>query len=90
MKTAEVVGQPRKRSGVASTPRSSAVNVKKQEKKAKAPRTSEADMHQLIQMEAYFRYEKRGFEAGAELQDWLDAERVVRQMNDVERQAEPF
>jgi len=44
----------------------------------------------MIQTEAYFRYEKRGFEAGAELQDWLDAERKVRGMTDVERQAEPF
>jgi len=90
MKTAEVVGQPRKKPPVASTPRPSAVNVKKQGKNAEAPRTSETDIHRLIQMEAYFHYEKRGFKAGTELQDWLDAEREVRRMTDVERRAEPF
>jgi len=67
------------------------VNVKNQAKtKANSVRVREPDLHQMIQTEAYFRYEKRGFEDGAELQDWLDAERAVRQMSDIERQSEPF
>lgn len=91
MKTAEVVARTTKKTVGTSSPRSIAVNVKNQgKKKTKSPRASEPDIHQLIQTEAYFRYEKRGFEAGAELQDWLDAERKVRGMMDIERQAEPF
>ncbi|HSG21368.1 MAG TPA: DUF2934 domain-containing protein [Azonexus sp.] len=91
MKATEAVSRTTKKSVGASTPHSVAVNVKNpNKKKAKSPRASEPDIHQMIQTEAYFRYEKRGFEAGAELQDWLDAEREVRGMMDVERQAEPF
>ena len=91
MKTAEVVSRTAKKPVASKAPRSTAVNVKKQaKKKAKPVRVREPDIHQLIQTEAYFRYEKRGFEDGAELQDWLDAERAVRQMTDIERQVEPF
>jgi hypothetical protein len=91
MKTAEVVSRTAQKPVASKAPRSTAVNVKKQaKKKAKPVRVREPDIHQLIQTEAYFRYEKRGFEDGAELQDWLDAERAVRQMTDIERQGEPF
>lgn len=41
-------------------------------------------------LDDYSRYEKRGFEQGSELQDWLDAEREIRQMTNVEREAETF
>ncbi|MDP3639403.1 MAG: DUF2934 domain-containing protein [Azonexus sp.] len=67
------------------------VNAKKQHKlTAGRIRSGEPYLHQMIQAAAYSRYEKRGFEQGNELQDWLDAEREVRQMTDVERQAETF
>ncbi len=70
---------------------SSTVNVKKPHKsKARDTNARESELHQMIQAAAYSRYEKRGFEQGNELQDWLDAEREVRQMTDVERQAEAF
>ena len=91
MKTAEVVSQTARKPVGTKAPRAAAVNVKNQAKtKAKPVRVSEPNIHQMIQTEAYFRYEKRGFEDGAELQDWLDAERAVRQMTDIERQGEPF
>lgn len=91
MKTAELVSRTTPKPVASKAPQSAAVNVKNQAKtKAKAVRVREPDIHQLIQTEAYFRYEKRGFEEGAELQDWLDAERAVRQMTDIERQGEPF
>lgn len=35
------------------------------------------DLDQAIQVEAYFRAEQRGFAPGMELEDWLDAERIV-------------
>ena len=91
MKTAEVVSRTTPKPVASKAPRSAAVNVKNQAKtKAKPVRVREPELHQMIQTEAYFRYEKRGFEDGAELQDWLDAERAVRQMTDIERQGEPF
>ena len=91
MKTAEVVSRTTPKPVASKAPQSTAVNVKNQaKKKAKPVHVREPDLHQLIQTEAYFRYEKRGFEDGAELQDWLDAERAVRQMTDIERQGEPF
>ena len=93
MKTAELVSRTTPKPVASKAPRSAAVNVKNQAKTKAKPvrvRVREPDIHQLIQTEAYFRYEKRGFEEGAELQDWLDAERAVRQMTDIERQGEPF
>ena len=91
MKTAELVSRTTPKPVASKAPRSTTVNVKNQAKKKATPvRVREPDLHQMIQTEAYFRYEKRGFEDGAELQDWLDAERAVRQMTDIERQGEPF
>ena len=93
MKTAELVSRTTPKPVASKAPQSAAVNVKNQaktKKKAEPVRVREPDLHQMIQTEAYFRYEKRGFEDGAELQDWLDAERAVRQMTDIERQGEPF
>ena len=87
---AEIVGRSTKKEMNAPPPASAAVNVKKPVKmKTKTPLASETEIHRMIQIEAYFRYEKRGFEAGAELQDWLEAGREVRRMTDVERQSEP-
>lgn len=36
--------------------------------------------HMLIAQAAYYRAEKRGFAAGDELKDWLEAEAEVRQL----------
>jgi hypothetical protein len=44
--------------------------------KGKVPASSE-QMHQLILVAAYFRAERRNFEPGHELDDWLDAEAEV-------------
>lgn len=38
------------------------------------------DVRRMIETEAYFRAERRGFAAGAELADWLDAEVEVSRM----------
>lgn len=35
------------------------------------------DVRRMIETDAYFRAERRGFAAGAELADWLDAETEV-------------
>jgi hypothetical protein len=37
------------------------------------------DRHQLVQLEAYLLAERRGFVPGGELDDWLEAERIVEQ-----------
>ena len=56
-------------------PRNSKTSVTKTKK---AVQTTNQDQHQMIRMEAYFRSEQRGFEAGAELQDWFEAEQEIR------------
>ena len=38
------------------------------------------DVRRMIETDAYFRAERRGFAAGAELADWLDAEAAVSRM----------
>jgi Protein of unknown function (DUF2934) len=46
---------------------------------------SMGDRHRAIAVAAYFRAERRGFVAGGELADWLDAEREVdRQLSNTE------
>ncbi len=35
------------------------------------------DYHRMVEETAYYLAEKRGFEAGHELSDWLQAERIV-------------
>jgi hypothetical protein len=41
------------------------------------------ERHHLIAVAAYYRAELRGFESGAELQDWLEAEAEVdKALND--------
>jgi hypothetical protein len=37
------------------------------------------DVRRRIEMQAYFKAKARGFAPGYELQDWLDAEREVKQ-----------
>jgi hypothetical protein len=36
------------------------------------------ELHKLISTEAYLIAEKRGFETGREMEDWLEAEKIVR------------
>ncbi len=38
---------------------------------------TEEERHQLISKEAYYRAERRGFNPGAELDDWLSAEAQI-------------
>jgi hypothetical protein len=40
---------------------------------------SPQEIYQLVQEAAYFKAEARQFAPGVELQDWLDAEKEVRQ-----------
>jgi hypothetical protein len=39
--------------------------------------SAQVDREQLIAQEAYLRAERRGFEPGHEIEDWLEAERTV-------------
>jgi hypothetical protein len=39
--------------------------------------SAQVDREQLIAQEAYLRAERRGFEPGHEVEDWLEAERTV-------------
>lgn len=41
--------------------------------------SSGKDINELIAKKAYELYEKRGRKAGSALNDWLEAERIVRQ-----------
>jgi Protein of unknown function (DUF2934) len=64
---------------------SSAPKVEKASSSAKAatPQSEEAavtqnlDLHQMISTEAYFRAEQRRFAAGADWQDWFEAEQDI-------------
>lgn len=46
--------------------------------KTSTPAMSEQDIQKLISKKAFELYEKRGFQAGHSLEDWLEAERLVR------------
>ena len=46
-----------------------------------------AAIHAMIANAAYFRAEKRGFEAGHELEDWLAAEAEIEQHLDLQESA---
>jgi hypothetical protein len=39
---------------------------------------ADADIEQQIALAAYFKAEQRGFEPGYDIEDWLEAEREVR------------
>jgi hypothetical protein len=41
-------------------------------------RITSQELHQMIACAAYFRAEKRGFECGYELEDWLGAESEIK------------
>ncbi len=56
--------------------------------KGKVPTSSE-QMHQLISVAAYFRAERRNFEPGHELADWLDAEAEVMSQQTAETHEQP-
>ena len=42
-------------------------------------RVSREEFMQLVQKKAYEIYEKRGCQSGNDLEDWLDAERLVKE-----------
>jgi len=48
-----------------------------------AKRVSSEEFMQLVQQKAYELYEKRGCKQGNDLEDWLNAERLVKE--DIER-----
>ena len=53
-------------------------------RKAKASSIPDADLQQMIQEQAYFRSERRGFVAGFELQDWFEAEEEIYRLMKLE------
>ena len=81
MKEQSVVGGASKTAKSAS----SAPKVRKASSAVKAatPKNEEAaatqklDSHQMISTEAYFRAEQRSFVAGADWQDWFEAEQDI-------------
>lgn len=44
----------------------------------RSPRTSSGKVREMIGKKAYELYEKRGREPGHDLDDWLEAEKLVR------------
>jgi hypothetical protein len=42
-------------------------------------RVSKEEFMQLVQKKAYDIYEERGYRAGNDLEDWLNAERLVKE-----------
>lgn len=46
----------------------------------KATPVADLDIDEMIRREAYFRSERRGFAAGADLQDWLEAESEIKRI----------
>jgi len=40
--------------------------------------SDEKTLHEMVEKEAYEIYEKRGREHGKDLDDWLEAERIVK------------
>ena len=46
----------------------------------KATPANDIEIHEMIRREAYFRSERRGFAAGADVQDWLEAESEIKRM----------
>ena len=85
MKNAQVVRKTAKtgiEAGFALVPAETSHATKTDWPKQKAAHTVDPDLHQTISREAYFRSERRGFAAGSELQDWVEAEKdVLRRRN---------
>lgn len=50
--------------------------------KPKRRQGAQPDFDQMVRVEAWLRAERRGFSPGGELDDWLQAERDVRQKFD--------
>ena len=64
-----------------SSPKSSDSPIRSQTiglRRQKSRQPVDVDLVQTIRMEAYFRSEQRGFAAGLELQDWLEAEQAIK------------
>ena len=64
-----------------SSPKSSDSPIRSQTiglRRQKSRQPVDVDLVQTIRMEAYFRSEQRGFAAGLELLDWLEAEQEIK------------
>ena len=57
-----------------------AVAKKRVAAKIAAPSISNKDRYEMISTMAYYRSEKRGFEPGRSVDDWLECERLVDEM----------
>ncbi len=44
----------------------------------KKPELDENALHEMIEKKAYEMYEKKGAEQGKDLDDWLEAEKIVK------------
>jgi hypothetical protein len=53
--------------------------IGKSESSSASPTLAADDVYRMIEETAYFKAEARGFAPGIELQDWLEAEREVRE-----------
>jgi hypothetical protein len=67
----------RKPSSTATKPKADTPVMKRATPPAEQP--APEDVRRRIEMNAYFKAKARGFAPGYELQDWLEAEREVRQ-----------
>ncbi|MBI4404328.1 MAG: DUF2934 domain-containing protein [Deltaproteobacteria bacterium] len=65
-----MLGQANRKEGIRS--------IRPEKKMATSDKSVTADeRRQMVEQAAYFLAEKRGFEAGHELEDWLSAERQI-------------
>lgn len=54
--------------------------VRKSSTEKPSPQVSSEDLQRLVAEAAYYRAQKRGFEPGYELQDWVEAEAEVKRL----------
>ena len=68
---------PKVRAGTDAAAASGTASTKRKRRDGAQP-----DFDQMVRVEAWLRAERRGFSPGGELDDWLQAERDVRQKFD--------
>lgn len=54
--------------------------VRKSSAEKPSPQMSSEDLQRLVAEAAYYRAQRRGFEPGYELQDWVEAEAEVKRL----------
>jgi hypothetical protein len=54
--------------------------VRKSSAEKPSPQVSSEDLQRLVAEAAYYRAQRRGFEPGYELQDWVEAEAEVKRL----------